>query len=99
MQSETMNYTGCIRVNKNHLLPIIRKRIAAICGDPIFYAFIFSFIIQRYLFYHFTSSLQDLTAINNQITQPPVGCQKFTYDHADQTQTDIYLHITDNQGQ
>lgn len=45
---------------------------------------------------HYPLAAQDLTGVDDQISQSTPGSKKFPDNYPDQTQPDIYLHITDD---
>lgn len=49
------------------------------------------------LLLHFVIPSQHLAPINNQIPQPLIRRQEFSYDYPHQTKPDINLHIADDQ--
>ena len=48
--------------------------------------------------HHDPVQFEDLTAINDQITQSCIGGEKFTDDDPNEAETDIDFHITDDGG-
>ena len=48
--------------------------------------------------HHDNVHFEDLASVDDQIPQSFVGSQEFTDDDANQTETDIYLHVVDDEG-